>query len=403
MVNGYYLLCYPSHFQRMKSKQIPILTSPNLGVENLKKITAEAKARETSWFVTNFSVNLKETTMVWRILSWIKNPVNTHQQNYFGGKSGGKNAKRCEYLFVNKKKHGQNVYLNSERLSHPTFLCSNQLFLVSRGANRPAVQTERPFGTEMSISKQQCSGSAWCNCLTSQTSFRFKVISFHIRTHSSFQKAKALETVSTKSFDLATFLNIKSLTQKLATLKSFQTRLFDVEHWGAHLCLEHRKPARTPWNMSWLKNTNVKMHLNRGYQFNLAEEKQTIKSQISTAIKQWHVFWSKRNHRNWCFVWLSIEQLHAVASVACQEKIHRHCGLETLVATNSIAEATCDPSGIWRYFFCKSPKKSKGRNIFKVLFWWWMLFSSKDPERNLVNCLGQYLVSVEPTLDFYVF
>lgn len=38
----------------------------------LKKIAAEAKARETSWFVTNFSVNLKETTMVWRILSWIK-------------------------------------------------------------------------------------------------------------------------------------------------------------------------------------------------------------------------------------------------------------------------------------------------------------------------------------------
>lgn len=32
-----------------------------------------------------------------------KNPVKTHQQNYFGGKSGGENAKRCEYLFVNKR------------------------------------------------------------------------------------------------------------------------------------------------------------------------------------------------------------------------------------------------------------------------------------------------------------
>ena len=106
-------------------------------------------------------------------------------------------------------------------------------------------------------------------------------------------------------------------------------------------------------------------------------------NQISTAIKQWRVFWSKRNHRNWCFVWLSIEQLHAVASVACQEKIHRHCGLETLVATNSIAEATCDPSGIWRYFFCKSPKKSKGHNIFKVLFWWWMFFCIKRSWKKL--------------------
>jgi len=30
--------------------------------------------------------------------------------------------------------------------------------------------------------------------------------------------------------------------------------------------------------MSWLKNRNDKLHLNRGYQFNLAEETQTIKS-----------------------------------------------------------------------------------------------------------------------------
>ena len=58
---------------------------------------------------------------------------------------------------------------------------------------------------------------------------------------------------------------------------------------------------------------------------------------------------------------LSIEQLHAVTSVACQEKIHRHCGLETLLATNSIAEATCD-EGIWKNIFLQIPKKSKKKN-----------------------------------------
>ena len=385
-----------------KNKQIPILTSPNLGVENFKK-KSPPRPRHVK------RVDLWPTfRWTWKKLPWYggfkldKNPVKTHQQNYFGGKSGGKNAKRCEYLFVNKR--------NMDRMCTWTLngwaiqlFCAQISFFWS--AEAPIAQLcKRKDHLVPKCQSQNSNVQAQPDATVWQTKHLFVSKWFH------FTLGHIVDFSKGESFR-------NCFNQELWFRNIFEHQIADSK-----TCNSQEFPNTSVWRwtlrcspVSWALETSTdslehvlaekqKRQVAPKLRISIQSCRRNTNNQIYTSIKQWQVFWSKRNPRNWCFVWLSIEQLHAVASVACQEKIHRHCGLETLVATNSIAEATCDPSGIWRYFFCKSQKKSKGHNIFKVLFWWWMFFfASRDPERNWVYCLGQYLVSVEPTLDFYVF